>query len=109
MIHTGELNQLITFGQKAVTRNEYGDEVVTWEDQATVWAKATPTHGNEKLASNQMHPETSVIFIIRYLSTVVPEWRLTWDGVVHEILSVYRIDGGTAEMGIEARAGLKSG
>lgn len=41
-IQAGKLRHRITIQRETVTRDEYGSEVKTWDDLATVWASVEP-------------------------------------------------------------------
>lgn len=107
MLPAGEMNQRITFQSKVSTRNDHGDQIETWNNGETVWAKVIPATGTERFRSDQLKSETDVVFQIRYLATVTPIRRLTWGGVQYEILSVFPMEGRKFDMEIQARSGVK--
>ena len=110
-MRAGNLIHRITLQKKSVTRNDVGDEIITWVDQGTpLWAQALPAtqQSKELFTADQPKAAAVVAFKIRYLSTVTPELRLIWNGVVHEILSVADVKGELTEMEILARAGVSN-
>ena len=106
----GELNQRITLQQKTVTRNGIGEEVVTWSDVVTTWAKVMPLRGNAFYTANQEQHVIDARFLIRERSGLNVGMRLLWKGAPYDITNLipgtdhYR---GTIE--ITAINGVKDG
>ena len=65
MIPIGEFRERLTIQRKDVTRNSIGDEVFTWSDVATTWAKVMPLRGNAFFAANQEQHAIDARFLIR--------------------------------------------
>ena len=70
----GKLDQRITLQAKSVTRDAMGGEVITWADQATVWAQADPLRGREYFAAKQEQSEITIRFKIRRGTSVTTAW-----------------------------------
>lgn len=110
MISAGQLNQRITFQQKTVARNSIGEELVTWSDFSTVWAKVMPLRGNAFYAANQQQHVIDARFLIRSKSALSTDMRIVWNGENYDITNIivgteqYR---GTIE--ITAVHGVKDG
>ena len=88
MISAAELNQRITLQSKSVTRNTIGEEVVTWADSFTVWAKVMPLRGNAFYAANQQQHVIDARFLIRQRTGLVENMRLQWRGEPYDITSL---------------------
>lgn len=88
MISAAELNQRITLQSKSVTRNTIGEEVVTWGDVATVWAKVMPLRGNAFYSANQQQHVIDARFLIRQRTGLVENMRLQWRGEPYDITSL---------------------
>ena len=88
MISAAELSQRITFQQKVVTRNSIGEEVVTWADVVTVWAKVMPLRGNAFYAANQQQHSIDARFLIRERSGIETNMRLIWKTKPYDITNV---------------------
>lgn len=108
-MRAGSMTEIITFEQKSVTRGDAGGEAISWTEFAKVWARAKPATGGLKTAADQPHAETDVAFYIRYRADITPALRLVWNGVPHEIASVFRVEGRKGEVEILAHAGVKFG
>ena len=110
MLGAGELNQRITLQSKAVVRNGIGEEVVTWADVVTTWAKVMPLRGNAFYAANQEQHVIDARFLIRERAGLSVGMRLLWKGSPYDITNLipgtdhYR---GTIE--IHAINGVKDG
>lgn len=88
MISAAELNQRVTLQSKSVTRNAIGEEVVTWADSFTVWAKVMPLRGNAFYSANQQQHVIDARFLIRQRTGLVENMRLQWRGEPYDITSL---------------------
>lgn len=88
MIQAAELNQRITLQSKSVTRNAIGEEVVTWADDFTVWAKVMPLRGNAFYAANQQQHVIDARFLIRARAGVETNMRVVWKADLYDITNV---------------------
>lgn len=89
----GKLDQRIILQAKSVTRDAMGGEVITWVDQATVWAEAQPLAGREYFAAKLEQSQSTIRFIIRRGTSVTTAWRLMWQGAPYDINDVIDIAG----------------
>jgi SPP1 family predicted phage head-tail adaptor len=79
----------ITLQRKGtITRNQSGEEIITWSDWATVWASAQPMQGREFFESERAGAEITMRFRIRYRDGVTPTMRVSWDSRIFDIESV---------------------
>lgn len=97
-MNIGALRHRITFLSKSVSRDSMGGEVPTWVVEETVWAAVKPLRTRELLAAKAAQVEATIQFNVRYLATVVPEWRVRWDGKLYSIVSVIDVGGRKNEM-----------
>lgn len=88
MIAAGELNQRITFQQKSVTKNAIGEEVITFADVDTVWAKVMPLRGNAFYAANQQQHVVDARFLIRERAGLTTDLRVVWRGEPYAITNL---------------------
>ena len=88
MISAGEYDQRITFQSKVVTRNAIGEEVVTWVDGASAWAKVMPLRGNAFYAANQQQHSIDARFLIRARGGIETHMRLIWKTQPYDITNV---------------------
>ena len=110
MIAAGEMTERITFQQKSVTKNGLGEEVVTWADVATVWAKVMPLRGNAFFAANQQQHVIDARFLIRDRAGLATDMRLLWKTAPYDITNLIPGTGpyvGTIE--VMAANGAKDG
>lgn len=85
-MRSSELNKLVTLQKKSVTRDAMGGEVVTWADQAEVWAAIEPLAARELFAAQQIHPELTVRIRIRHRADVAAEWRVKYGTRIFPII-----------------------
>jgi SPP1 family predicted phage head-tail adaptor len=110
MSAAGKKRERITFQQKAVTKNGIGEEVVTWNEVATVWAEARPLRGQEFHAANQMQQTVDVRFFIRYRADLTNDMRLLWKTQPYDITGLIPGTGPyQAELEITAINGVRNG
>ena len=72
----GRLRHSVTLQKKSVTRDAMGGEVVTWADQANVYAAIEPLRGQELMAAQQMQAKTGLRVRIDYRADITAEWRV---------------------------------
>jgi SPP1 family predicted phage head-tail adaptor len=91
------LTERLTLQAKAVTRDALGGEVLTWSDQATVWARVEAITGREVHAAQQLQAEVTLRAQIRARPdlAISAEWRALWNGdvlAIHAVLPSPRRD-----------------
>ena len=93
-MQAGKLDRKIILQRFTETRDEYNEPVKTWATLATRSASYEPLSDGEKFSASETAAEASARFVIRYSSAVAdldPKDRLTFDGVVYQILRVKEI------------------
>lgn len=90
-MNAGEFDQRVTLQQKSVTRAANGEEIITWQDVATVWASVEQMRGREFFAAAQMQDAVDVRVKIRYRAGVVREMRVLWRADPLDIVSVIEV------------------
>lgn len=68
----------ITIQRPAITEDNIGNQITTWSDVATVWAKAESLSGREYWAAAQTQSEKSVRFTIRFRADIKTEMRVAY-------------------------------
>lgn len=112
MLHASDLNQRVTFqANTGTSRNSHGDVVANWVDQFTVWASVVPqpNASKEVVTGGQLQSGEVIVVRVRYRSTIVPQWRLTWGGMAYHISQVSRINGAVDALEITAQTGVVHG
>lgn len=72
----GGLRHRVKLQSKSVTRNDFGEEVVTWTDTATVWAEVSGLSGREYITQARTEAEVSHRVRIRHRASIVPHMRV---------------------------------
>lgn len=94
-MRAGRLRQRVTVQQKTVTRNDYGEEIVTWADVLTAWAAVEPLRGREFDEAQMAGAERLTRIVLRWPGsgvTLRPEMRVYHAGRVYDIQSVIHVD-----------------
>lgn len=91
-MQAGRLDRRVVLKEKVITKDSYGQEVITWSTITTVWGEVQPLTGREFMEGRQVEAEVSTRIRIRYLTGIEPEDRaeVTIDGstVIYDILAV---------------------
>lgn len=86
----GRLDRKITLQKPTTTTDEYGEEETTWDDFRSVWADIQKQSGREMFEAGKL-AEVEIVFKIRYLSEITPEWRIQYDGKDFDITHIKEI------------------
>ena len=91
-VKSGQLDRRIRLQRPSTTKNEYGEEIVSFVDEATVWARLLPFPGKEEFVPSDGHSaKQPTIFEIRFRKGVGPKWRVVYDGSEYEVEDVGEI------------------
>lgn len=102
-MNAGDLRQRVTIQYKTVTKDAYGQEVITWTDLATVWASVEPLSGREFMEGRQETAEVNTRIRIRQRTGIEPEQRAVWGSVIYNILAVILIQTRNREIHLMCR------
>lgn len=93
-MRAGRMRERVTLQSKSVARDSIGGEIVTWVDEAEVWAEVAPLRGREYFTAEQFEAETTTRVCIRYRSdlALTSVWRLTWREQQYEIEEVIDVE-----------------
>ncbi|EKE68694.1 phage head closure protein [Oceanibaculum indicum] len=90
-LQAGKLDRRLRIERKAVSRDAYLAEVVSWQEVATVWASKRDLSGREFFAADAVQSEVTTEITIRWRAGIGPELRLVLDGAAYDIESVTEI------------------
>ncbi|MCK9569857.1 phage head closure protein [Candidatus Pacearchaeota archaeon] len=85
----GTLRQRVTIQQPVKTANSIGEDEITWSTFATVWMKIIPASGQIYYAAKQADSRVNGYFSMRYLSGVLPTFRILFGSRILTILAVW--------------------
>ena len=109
MTDPGNYNYRLVLQTKVVTRDAIGGDVVSWVERMVVWGSAEPLQGAELLSAQQIQAEMAVRFRIYYRKHVAPTWRVLWEGVPYDVLSVIDTNGEHWELQLMCATGMRDG
>ena len=69
-------------------RSPTGEATLSWATAATVWASVDGLSSRDVLQAQQANVIASHKVVMRFRSTVTPQYRLLWRGKTLEIVSV---------------------
>ncbi len=86
-VHIGHLDRRIVLQSPESTRSNTGQEVLEWNDVATVWAAVdyARTGSREQVEGDQLVASNSVVFIIRYRTGLNEKMRLLYQSEPYNI------------------------
>ena len=90
MVRAGKLRQRVTLQSPTATQNSYGEEVITWTDERTVYASIEPLQGREYMEARLQTQEISHRIRMRYQpdKALHPSWRVKYGSRTFLIESV---------------------
>ena len=91
-MEAGALRKRITIQKKSVTKNSYGEEVITWVTHCQAWAQIEPLSGREFLEARQIQAEGMVRFTLRYQAGIEPEMRVLFGTRTFNIQAVIHVE-----------------
>lgn len=69
-------------------RSPTGEATLSWATEATVWASVDGLASRDVLQAQQANVIASHKVVMRFRSTVTPQYRLVWRGKTLEIVSI---------------------
>ena len=105
-MRSGRLRSRLVLQSKTYTTNAYGEQVVGWSTEATVWGAIEPLSGKEFLAQQQIQAETMVRIVLRYRSDITTAWRITNDGLYYDVVDILNDGGRNRTLTIHCRQGV---
>lgn len=87
-IQPGELDRRVTLQSSTTTKSSVGQQLHTWSDVATVWAKVVEEAGEETREGRDAFNRQQLRVIIRFRSGLSDSMRLVYGGNNFEITSV---------------------
>lgn len=90
MLRPGDMRHRIAFLAPPTTQDDAGASYGAWTTHATRWAAVERTPGSEIVAAAQRQTRVPVVFSLYNLATVTAAMRVSWDGKLHNIVSVTR-------------------
>ncbi len=70
-----------------MTQNDFGEEVITWNDVATLWASIEPIRGREYIELRQAQADVTTRIRIRHYAGLTPSMRIEHSGRTFEIVA----------------------
>ena len=86
-----KLDRRLIIQEPAETRDDYGQEVLTWSTFATVWAGVKLNIGKESFQTSERVKERVVDFKVRYRTDITENMRLLYDSNYYEIEDVVEL------------------
>lgn len=98
--------------EPVISRNDTGEEIVSWVTRATVFSSIEPVRGREFFGANQILGEIDTRIRIRWspnVDQVNPKWRARHQTTIYNLQSVAHINLGQREIELMAKTGTNDG
>jgi SPP1 family predicted phage head-tail adaptor len=109
----GDLDQQITFQQRAAGQNAHGQASGAWANVAglvNIRARVDTRPGQDAFGAGQEYTTAPVTFRVRYRTTINERMRIMWRGVAYEMTGPpINIQGANVALDITAVAGTGDG
>jgi SPP1 family predicted phage head-tail adaptor len=106
-MYSGKLRHKIYIEKKVVLRNEYGEEVVTYETFIEAYASIEPLSGREYFLAQQTQASVDFKITTRYREGIGPDFRIKWGERIFNIQSVLNVEEMNRQLIIYAKEQLK--
>ncbi len=85
-MRAGRLHERVTLQQPVTTQDDYGQDIITWADVATVWAGVEPLRGRDFHEAQQHTNELTTRIVMRKQPfEVLPTWRVVHGSAAYEV------------------------
>lgn len=93
-MNAGRLRRRVTLQSPSVTRDSFGDEVITWVDVLTTWASIRPLTGREVEIGKALRGDVTHDVKLRYNANAYPgpTWRVVYGSRLLEVKHVINVD-----------------
>lgn len=91
-LRAGKLRHRLALQSETQTQNSVGEVIKTYATYSTVWGSLSPLSGRELEHASQISEEITYRAVIRYLSTVATEDRISHDSRTFEIVHIANFD-----------------
>ncbi len=99
----GQLDRRVVFQSQASSTDAFGQNVGSWSDTLTLWAKVVERSGSESEQSNQIVAVRKVDFFIRYNAQINETFRVSYRSRIYEIEAIIHDESRDSFMKIETR------
>lgn len=86
-MNPAQFRHRITFQTYESTENTMGDAVSAWVNHSTRWAMIKTVQGKEFVQATSLRGESTVRFVIRYVTGITNTMQILYDGRVFEIIA----------------------
>ena len=112
-MQSGNLRTRIRIEGEIVTRNAYGEEIITWGTLHEVWAKQRASAGLKSVEGDSVTSESKLELYIRYIPALSTKHRIAipqkfggveYPSLIYRIESLVDVEGRAREIKIVCRA-----
>lgn len=89
-VRAGLLNEMITFRESVITRDEYGEQSTEWRDAFTARARVQHQGGSRVMENSEVWHPATVIFTVRCYHDVKDEMEIVYNNHRYNIIYVDR-------------------
>ena len=91
-MRAGQLRHRVKIQSKSITKNNFGEDVVSWVDVGTYWCRISPKSGREFTENRSEQAEVSHILELRDIGNITQNMRATFpaESKTYDILAVIK-------------------
>ena len=90
-MRAGELDRRITVQSATTTTNAVGQDVKTWTDYKTIWAKVKEENPSERIRANRVDARMTYVITTRYRTDLTTDMRIVYGGNALDIHGIQEI------------------
>ena len=105
-MRAGRLRHRLVLQSKTYTANAYGERVVSWTTEATVWGAIEPLSARELFSQSQIQPEARVRIVLRHYTGLDHTWRIKHGSTYYDIIEVINHDERNSMLTLLCRQGV---
>jgi len=88
MLNVGELNKRITLQKRTRINNSFGEEINSYTDFVSVWAKVNQIQGSEVQINSKERVKRQFEIVIRYFVNITEDMRIKYKNQYLDIISI---------------------
>lgn len=91
-MQAGQLDRFVLIEEEVEgAQGATGEIATTWRTLFSLWARVTPTAGNERFTSSQHLAQADTAFRVRWVEGVTPLNRISYDAHLYDIVAVMEV------------------
>ena len=86
MQDAGKLRSRVSIEGQSITRNTYGEEIRSWDEEFKLWGNKIAIRGDTLVRSQQMNLDAQYQYQLRYDSRLTTKHRIRENGSLYDVV-----------------------